>query len=152
MLESKNILDIEDVTVSFDGFKALKSLSLQIKKKQMIAIIGPNGCGKSNIIDAVRWVMGESSAKQLRGESLTDVIFNGSDLRKPSGQCSIELLFDNSLGKLGGEYAKYNEISIKRMMTRDGQSHYSMNNTRCRRKDVQDIFFFKQKTAYEIDM
>tara|TARA_S200000501_G_scaffold336388_1_gene341728 strand:- start:2986 stop:5109 length:2124 start_codon:yes stop_codon:yes gene_type:complete len=106
----------------------------------MVAVVGPNGCGKSNVIDAVRWVLGELSAKNLRGESMSDVIFNGSDLRKPSGQCSIELLFDNSMGKLGGEYAKYNEISIKRMMTRDGQSHYSMNNTRCRRKDVQDIF------------
>jgi len=106
----------------------------------MVAVVGPNGCGKSNVIDAVRWVLGELSAKNLRGESMSDVIFNGSDLRKPSGQCSIELLFDNSMGKLGGTYAKYNEISIKRMMTRDGQSHYSMNNTRCRRKDVQDIF------------
>tara|TARA_Y100000768_G_scaffold83841_1_gene59888 strand:+ start:1600 stop:3723 length:2124 start_codon:yes stop_codon:yes gene_type:complete len=106
----------------------------------MVAVVGPNGCGKSNVIDAVRWVLGELSAKNLRGESMSDVIFNGSDLRKPSGQCSIELLFDNSMGKLGGEYSKYNEISIKRMMTRDGQSHYSMNNTRCRRKDVQDIF------------
>ena len=106
----------------------------------MVAVVGPNGCGKSNVIDAVRWVLGELSAKNLRGESMTDVIFNGSDLRKPSGQCSIELLFDNSMGKLGGEYSKYNEISIKRMMTRDGQSHYSINNTRCRRKDVQEIF------------
>jgi len=106
----------------------------------MVAVVGPNGCGKSNVIDAVRWVLGELSAKNLRGESMSDVIFNGSDLRKPSGQCSIELLFDNSMGKLGGEYSKYNEISIKRMMTREGQSHYSINNTRCRRKDVQEIF------------
>jgi chromosome segregation protein len=106
----------------------------------MVAVVGPNGCGKSNVIDAVRWVLGELSAKNLRGESMSDVIFNGSDLRKPSGQCSIELLFDNSMGKLGGEYAKYNEISIKRLMTRDGQSNYSINNTSCRRKDVQDIF------------
>jgi chromosome segregation ATPase len=106
----------------------------------MVAVVGPNGCGKSNVIDAVRWVLGELSAKNLRGDSMSDVIFNGSDLRKPSGQCSIELLFDNSMGKLGGEYAKYNEISIKRLMTRDGQSNYSINNTSCRRKDVQDIF------------
>jgi len=106
----------------------------------MVAVVGPNGCGKSNVIDAIRWVLGELSAKNLRGDSMSDVIFNGSDLRKPSGQCSIELLFDNSLGKLGGEYAKYNEISIKRLMTRDGQSNYSINGTSCRRKDVQDIF------------
>tara|TARA_B100001989_G_scaffold25121_1_gene15019 strand:- start:6105 stop:8228 length:2124 start_codon:yes stop_codon:yes gene_type:complete len=106
----------------------------------MVAVVGPNGCGKSNVIDAVRWVLGELSAKNLRGDSMSDVIFNGSDLRKPSGQCSIELLFDNSMGKLGGEYAKYSEISIKRLMTRDGQSNYSINNTSCRRKDVQDIF------------
>ena len=106
----------------------------------MVAVVGPNGCGKSNVIDAVRWVLGELSAKNLRGDSMSDVIFNGSDLRKPSGQCSIELLFDNTEGKLGGEYSKYNEISIKRIMTRDGQSKYSINNTSCRRKDVQDIF------------
>jgi len=106
----------------------------------MVAVVGPNGCGKSNVIDAIRWVLGELSAKNLRGDSMSDVIFNGSDLRKPSGQCSIELLFDNSLGKLGGEYANYNEISIKRLMTRDGQSNYSINGTSCRRKDVQDIF------------
>jgi chromosome segregation protein len=106
----------------------------------MVAVVGPNGCGKSNVIAAIRWVLGELSAKNLRGDSMSDVIFNGSDLRKPSGQCSIELLFDNSMGKLGGEYAKYNEISIKRLMTRDGQSNYSINNTSCRRKDVQEIF------------
>jgi chromosome segregation protein len=106
----------------------------------MVAVVGPNGCGKSNVIDAVRWVLGELSAKNLRGDSMSDVIFNGSDLRKPFGQCSIELLFDNSMGKLGGEYAKYNEISIKRLMIRNGQSNYSINNTSCRRKDVQDIF------------
>ena len=106
----------------------------------MTAIIGPNGCGKSNVIDAVRWVMGESSAKHLRGESMSDVIFNGSTARKPISQASIELIFDNSEGKLGGEYAQYNEIAIKRLITRDGLSHYFLNNTRCRRKDITDIF------------
>ena len=104
----------------------------------MVAVVGPNGCGKSNIIDAVRWVLGELSAKNLRGESMADVIFNGSELRKASGQCSIELLFDNSMGKLGGEYSKYNEISVKRVMTRDGQSNYFINKAKVRRKDVQD--------------
>ena len=126
--------------IKLAGFKSFVDPTRISFPTNMVAVVGPNGCGKSNVIDAVRWVLGELSAKNLRGESMSDVIFNGSDLRKPSGQCSIELLFDNSMGKLGGEYAKYNEISIKRMMTRDGQSHYSMNNTRCRRKDVQDIF------------
>ncbi len=126
--------------IKLAGFKSFVDPTRISFPTNMVAVVGPNGCGKSNVIDAVRWVLGELSAKNLRGESMSDVIFNGSDLRKPSGQCSIELLFDNSMGKLGGTYAKYNEISIKRMMTRDGQSHYSMNNTRCRRKDVQDIF------------
>ena len=126
--------------IKLAGFKSFVDPTRISFPTNMVAVVGPNGCGKSNVIDAVRWVLGELSAKNLRGESMSDVIFNGSDLRKPSGQCSIELLFDNSIGKLGGEYSKYNEISIKRMMTRDGQSHYSMNNTRCRRKDVQDIF------------
>ena len=126
--------------IKLAGFKSFVDPTRISFPTNMVAVVGPNGCGKSNVIDAVRWVLGELSAKNLRGESMSDVIFNGSDLRKPSGQCSIELLFDNSMGKLGGEYAKYNEISIKRLMTRDGQSNYSINNTTCRRKDVQDIF------------
>ncbi|NNE64881.1 MAG: chromosome segregation protein SMC [Gammaproteobacteria bacterium] len=103
-------------------------------------IVGPNGCGKSNVIDAVRWVMGESSAKNLRGESMEDVIFSGSSSRKPVGQASVELIFDNSDGRVKGEYAKYNEISVKRISTRAGQSKYFLNNTRCRRRDIADIF------------
>ena len=126
--------------IKLAGFKSFVDPTRISFPTNMVAVVGPNGCGKSNVIDAVRWVLGELSAKNLRGDSMSDVIFNGSDLRKPSGQCSIELLFDNSMGKLGGEYAKYNEISIKRLMTRDGQSNYSINNTSCRRKDVQDIF------------
>ena len=126
--------------IKLAGFKSFVDPTRISFPTNMVAVVGPNGCGKSNVIDAVRWVLGELSAKNLRGESMSDVIFNGSDLRKPSGQCSIELLFDNSMGKLGGEYSKYNEISIKRLMTRDGQSNYSINNTTCRRKDVQDIF------------
>ena len=126
--------------IKLAGFKSFVDPTRISFPTNMVAVVGPNGCGKSNVIDAVRWVLGELSAKNLRGESMSDVIFNGSDLRKPSGQCSIELLFDNSMGKLGGEYAKYNEISIKRLMTRDGQSNYSINNTSCRRKDVQEIF------------
>ena len=126
--------------IKLAGFKSFVDPTRISFPTNMVAVVGPNGCGKSNVIDAVRWVLGELSAKNLRGESMSDVIFSGSDLRKPSGQCSIELLFDNSMGKLGGEYAKYNEISIKRLMTRDGQSNYSINNTTCRRKDVQEIF------------
>ena len=106
----------------------------------MAAVVGPNGCGKSNIIDAVRWVMGESSAKNLRGESMTDVIFNGSTSRKPVSQASIELVFDNSETTLLGEYAAYAEISIRRKVTRDGQNSYYLNGTKCRRRDITDIF------------
>jgi len=126
--------------IKLAGFKSFVDPTRISFPTNMVAVVGPNGCGKSNVIDAVRWVLGELSAKNLRGDSMSDVIFSGSELRKPSGQCSIEILFDNSMGKLGGEYSKYNEISIKRLMTRDGQSNYSINNTACRRKDVQDIF------------
>ena len=105
-----------------------------------MGVVGPNGCGKSNIIDAVRWVMGESSAKNLRGDSMADVIFNGSNARKPVGTAAIELIFDNSDGKIGGQYAGYAEISVKRVCSRDGTSTYHLNNTRCRRKDITSIF------------
>ena len=106
----------------------------------MTAIVGPNGCGKSNVIDAVRWVMGESSARHLRGESMIDVIFNGSTNRKPISRASIELLFDNSEGRAAGEYAKFAEISVKREVTREGQSKYFLNGISCRRRDVTDLF------------
>ncbi|WP_302139539.1 chromosome segregation protein SMC [Halomonas alkalicola] len=117
---------VDPVTVPFDG--------------NMTAIVGPNGCGKSNIIDAVRWVMGESSAKTLRGESMTDVIFNGSTGRKPVGQAAIELLFDNRDGAMGGIYAQYAEIAVKRVVTRDAQSSYFFNGQKCRRRDIADLF------------
>ena len=126
--------------IKLAGFKSFVDPTRISFPTNMVAVVGPNGCGKSNIIDAVRWVLGELSAKNLRGDSMSDVIFNGSEQRKPSGQCSIELLFDNSSGKAGGEYAAFNEISVKRVMTRDSQSSYYINNTKCRRKDVQDIF------------
>ncbi|XKF16109.1 chromosome segregation protein SMC [Halomonas sp. BLK-85] len=117
---------VDPVNVPFDG--------------NMTAIVGPNGCGKSNIIDAVRWVMGESSAKTLRGESMADVIFNGSSARKPVGQAAIELKFDNRDGSLGGVYAQYAEIAVKRLVSRDGQSSYYFNGQKCRRRDIADLF------------
>jgi len=122
------------------GFKSFVDPTTVEFPSQLSGVVGPNGCGKSNIIDAVRWVMGESSAKHLRGESMADVIFNGSTGRKPVGQAAIELIFDNSEGKLGGEYANFSDISIKRTVTRDGQSLYHLNGTRCRRRDITDIF------------
>lgn len=122
------------------GFKSFVEPTVVPFPSQLVAVVGPNGCGKSNIIDAVRWVMGESSAKNLRGESMTDVIFNGSSQRKAVGQASVELVFDNSMGRLGGQYAAYQEIAVKRLVTRDGDSFYYLNGSRCRRRDITDIF------------
>lgn len=110
--------------LKLSGFKSFVDPTTVEFPSQLSGVVGPNGCGKSNIIDAVRWVMGESSAKHLRGESMADVIFNGSTGRKPVGQATIELIFDNNEGKLGGEYANFSEIAIKRTVTRDGQSLY----------------------------
>ncbi|TNE76064.1 MAG: chromosome segregation protein SMC [Gammaproteobacteria bacterium] len=126
--------------IKLAGFKSFVDPTTVPFPSNLCAVVGPNGCGKSNIIDAVRWVMGESSAKHLRGESMTDVIFNGSGGRKPVGQASIELVFDNSDGSLGGEYASWGEISVKRKVTRDGQSNYFLNGNKCRRRDITDIF------------
>src|SRR5690606_25486581 len=127
-------------SIKLAGFKSFVDPTTVNFATNMSSVVGPNGCGKSNIIDAVRWVMGESSAKNLRGESMTDVIFNGSVNRKPVGQASIELIFDNSDGSLGGEYAAFAEISIKRKVSRDGQSDYFLNGQKCRRRDITDIF------------
>ena len=126
--------------IKLAGFKSFVDPTTVPFPGNLCAVVGPNGCGKSNIIDAVRWVMGESSAKTLRGESMSDVIFNGSNSRKPVGQASIELQFDNTGGRLTGEYADYSEISIKRKVTRDGQSSYFLNGHKCRRRDITDIF------------
>lgn len=126
--------------IKLAGFKSFVDPTTVTFPSNMAAVVGPNGCGKSNIIDAVRWVMGESSAKNLRGESMTDVIFNGSTTRKPVSQASIELVFDNSDGTLLGEYAAYAEISIRRKVTRDSQTTYYLNGTKCRRRDITDIF------------
>ena len=126
--------------IKLSGFKSFVDPTTIDFPSQLVGVVGPNGCGKSNVIDAVRWVMGESSARQLRGESMDDVIFNGSSVRKPVGQASVELIFDNRDGGLGGQYASYSEISVRRVLSRDGQSTYSLNGSRCRRRDITDIF------------
>jgi len=122
------------------GFKSFVDATKVPFPHQMTCVVGPNGCGKSNVIDAVRWVLGESSAKNLRGDAMTDVIFNGSGARKPVSQASVELVFDNSNGRIQGEYANYAEISVKRLVTRDGRSDYFLNNSKCRRRDITDLF------------
>ncbi len=122
------------------GFKSFVDPTTLTIPHQLTGVVGPNGCGKSNVIDAVQWVMGESSAKYLRGDSMSDVIFSGSNARKPVGQASVEIIFDNSDGKIGGEYASYNEVSIKRQLGRDGVSVYNLNGNRCRRKDITNLF------------
>ena len=127
-------------SIKLAGFKSFVDPTTVPFPSNMTAVVGPNGCGKSNIIDAVRWVMGESSAKYLRGESMTDVIFNGSSARKPVGQASIELVFDNSDGSAPGEYASFNEISVRRRVSREGQSDYFLNGAKCRRRDITDLF------------
>lgn len=127
-------------SIKLAGFKSFVDPTTVNFPSNLSAVVGPNGCGKSNIIDAVRWVMGESSAKNLRGEAMTDVIFNGSNTRKPIGQASIELVFDNSDGKITGEYASYAEIAVKRKVTRDSQNIYYLNGNKCRRRDITDIF------------
>ncbi|MEW8027628.1 MAG: chromosome segregation protein SMC [Candidatus Thiodiazotropha sp.] len=126
--------------IKLAGFKSFVDPTTVPIPSNLVGIVGPNGCGKSNVIDAVRWVMGESSAKMLRGESMADVIFNGSSVRKPVGAATIELLFDNSEGRAGGQYAQYNQISVKRQVSRDGQSLYYLNSVRCRRRDITNLF------------
>jgi len=126
--------------IKLAGFKSFVDSTTIPFPSNMCGIVGPNGCGKSNTIDAVKWVMGESSAKNLRGDSMTDVIFNGSNTRKPVNQAFVELVFDNSDGTLIGEYGRFSEISVKRRVTRDGQSQYFLNGTKCRRRDITDLF------------
>ena len=127
-------------TIKLSGFKSFVDPTILHLPTNMTGIVGPNGCGKSNIIDAIRWVMGESAASRLRGDALSDVIFSGSGGRKPVGTAQVELIFDNSDGLVVGEYAKYNEISVKRVASRDGQSQYFLNGARCRRRDITDLF------------
>ena len=127
-------------TIKLSGFKSFVDPTTLHLPTNMTGVVGPNGCGKSNIIDAIRWVMGESAASRLRGDSLTDVIFSGSSARKPVSQAAVELVFDNSDHTITGEYAAFNEISVKRTVSRDGQSNYYLNGTRCRRRDITDLF------------
>jgi chromosome segregation protein len=127
-------------TIKLSGFKSFVDPTLIHLPTNLTGIVGPNGCGKSNIIDAIRWVMGESAASRLRGDQLVDVIFSGSSARKPVGSATVELIFDNSDGTIVGEYARFNEISVKRTVSRDGVSVYSLNGSRCRRRDITDLF------------
>lgn len=122
------------------GFKSFVDLTSIQVPSQLVGVVGPNGCGKSNIIDAVRWVLGESKASELRGESMQDVIFNGSGHRKPAARASVELIFDNAEGRASGQWGQYAEIAVKRVLTRDGTSSYFINNQQVRRRDIHDIF------------
>ena len=127
-------------SIKLSGFKSFVDPTNFQVPGQLVGVVGPNGCGKSNIIDAVRWVLGESKASELRGESMQDVIFNGTTTRKPAGRSSVELVFDNSDGKASGQWSQYGEIAVKRTLTRDGTSTYYINNQAVRRRDIQDIF------------
>ncbi|MCB1931258.1 MAG: chromosome segregation protein SMC [Candidatus Accumulibacter sp.] len=122
------------------GFKSFVDPTNIALPGQLVGVVGPNGCGKSNVIDSVRWVLGESKASELRGESMQDVIFNGSGSRKPVSRAAVELVFDNTLGRLSGQWSQYAELSVKRLLTRSGQSEYYINNLHVRRKDVTDLF------------
>src|SRR6266704_4005991 len=126
--------------IKLAGFKSFVDPTSIATPGQLVGIVGPNGCGKSNVIDAVRWVLGESKASALRGESMQDVIFNGAGERKPVGRASVELFFDNSQGRIGGQWGQYAELSIKRVLTRDGDSTYYINNIPVRRRDIHDLF------------
>ncbi|HCB30709.1 MAG TPA: chromosome segregation protein SMC [Acinetobacter lwoffii] len=127
-------------SLKLSGFKSFADSTTLHFKDNRTAVVGPNGCGKSNVIDAIRWVMGESSARQLRGGSMQDVIFTGTAKRKPVGMASVELRFDNTYGKLGGAYNAYNELAVRRQVNRDGKSEYFLNGSKCRRRDITDIF------------
>ena len=127
-------------SIKLSGFKSFAEPTNFQLPGQLVGVVGPNGCGKSNIMDAVRWVLGESKASELRGESMQDVIFNGSGLRKPASRASVELVFSNEDGRAGGQWNRFAEIAVKRVLTRDGTSSYYINNQPVRRRDVQDVF------------
>src|SRR5690348_15005599 len=126
--------------IKLSGFKSFADPTTFQLPGQRVGVVGPNGCGKSNIMDAVRWVLGESKASELRGESMQDVIFNGSGSRKPASRSSVELVFDNADHRAGGQWSQFAEIAVKRVLTRDGTSSYYINNQPVRRRDVQDVF------------
>src|SRR6202162_2242679 len=126
--------------VRLAGFKSFGDPTSVHLPGNLIGVVGPNGCGKSNIIDAVRWVMGELSAKHLRGDNMADVVFNGSSAANTPGTAPPELLFDNADGKIGGAYASYSEVALRRQVSRDGTSAYFINGGRCRRKDITNLF------------
>ncbi len=127
-------------SIKLSGFKSFVEPTNFMLPGQLVGVVGPNGCGKSNIMDAVRWVLGESKASELRGESMQDVIFNGTTTRKPASRASVELVFDNNDHRAGGQWSQFTEISVKRVLTRDGTSSYYINNQPVRRRDVQDVF------------
>jgi chromosome segregation protein len=127
-------------SIKLSGFKSFAEPTNFMLPGQLVGVVGPNGCGKSNIMDAVRWVLGESRASELRGESMQDVIFNGTNTRKPASRSSVELVFDNADHRAGGQWAQFAEIAVKRVLTRDGTSSYYINNQPVRRRDVQDVF------------
>ncbi|MFM2482880.1 AAA family ATPase [Celerinatantimonas sp. YJH-8] len=127
-------------SIRLAGFKSFVEPTKIPFPQQLTGVVGPNGCGKSNVIDAVRWVLGESSARNLRGDAMTDVIFNGSTRRAPASKASVELEFDNQSGRLTGEFGAYTEVSVRREVTRDGQNLYFLNGTKCRKKDITDLF------------
>jgi chromosome segregation protein len=127
-------------SIKLSGFKSFAEPTNFLLPGQLVGVVGPNGCGKSNIMDAVRWVLGESRASELRGESMQDVIFNGTNTRKPASRSSVELVFDNADHRAGGQWGQYAEVAVKRVLTRDGTSSYFINNQPVRRRDVQDVF------------
>ena len=126
-------------SIKLSGFKSFVDSTIINLDSNLVGVVGPNGCGKSNVIDAVKWVLGESSAKNLRSDSMSDVIFNGSETRKPVGTASVELIFDNEDKTISGPYAEFNEVSVRRVVSRDGLSNYYLNNTNCRRKDITNL-------------
>ncbi|MDO9361268.1 MAG: AAA family ATPase, partial [Polaromonas sp.] len=127
-------------SIKLSGFKSFAEPTNFVLPGQLVGVVGPNGCGKSNIMDAVRWVLGESRASELRGESMQDVIFNGTNIRKPASRSSVELVFDNADHRAGGQWGQFAEVAVKRVLTRDGTSSYYINNQPVRRRDVQDVF------------
>ena len=127
-------------SIKLSGFKSFAEPTNFLLPGQLVGVVGPNGCGKSNIMDAVRWVLGESRASELRGESMQDVIFNGTTTRKAASRSSVELVFDNADHRAGGQWSQFTEIAVRRVLTRDGTSSYYINNQPVRRRDVQDVF------------